>query len=756
VADGLRLSSEEAREIINLLGIYLRGRGVDQQAARELVLNWQARQPETLVGRGVGDLAEELVDNEIRRVYSSKENFSCELARKCRYISEQKLCDPPACLYLDSRKAPPPKWDEFLTEGSGGGAGEERPSKKSPLVKIGERIPVWIAEHHFRTVSDIERVYRYDHGVYVGDGEIVLKARIETEFPNITSEVVVRDVIGKVRRRTYIDREAFNEDHIVNLQNGLLDLETLQVRPHSPDVLTTSQLPVSYDPAATCPRIIQFWQEVSQPQDLPLLGEIAGWLLWPEYKVHVAIMLLGQGRNGKGTLLRLLTAFLGTQNVSNVTLQDLVADRFAKADLYGKLANIGGDIPSKDLSDTAPFRMLTGEDDNRAQEKYKPAFSFRNNAKLLFSANVLPRSPDDTYAFYSRWIILEFLNRFNPVEGTGDPDLLAKLTTSQELSGLLNLALEGLARLRANRWRFSYSKTVEDVELMYKRNANPVLAFLLDECEPATDSYIEKGVFFNRFKAYAERHGIRPMSVTRFGILLKDQAEIPVSDFRLWIEHGDRPRCWLGVRFADRATECQSTPSIVLPTPILGSEGEEEERGGREDRDKQNYGRYGQNGMDCTPPPGEDPGQREDSGPGKPPRPSPAPSLQAEFQQAEERARAKEEQFKTPAPGQQDEYLAALVRFRTSYKTTRPDPSDPFRFVEEQLQPGDEILVDYERALRWAARGLVDVIEIILPYEPAEDAIKIAAETPEESPARVDGYTARFAATPAILTAEEA
>jgi phage/plasmid-associated DNA primase len=48
----------------------------------------------------------------------------------------------------------------------------------------------------------------------------------------------------------------------------------------------------------------------------------------------------------------------------------------------------------------------------------------------------------------------------------------------------LNIALAGLARLKANGWKFSYDKTVEDVEVMYKRNANPVYAFLIDECEP--------------------------------------------------------------------------------------------------------------------------------------------------------------------------------------------------------------------------------------------------------------------------------
>jgi len=466
------------------------------------------------------------------------------------------------------------------------------------LAEINERIPDWIAEHKFKTVSDTERLYRYVHGVYLDDGETVLKSLIENEFGDITSNRLVQDIIGKVKRRTYVDRDLFNHKNILNVKNGLLNLETLQLLPHTPDYLSTAQIDVFYNPEAKAPKIQKFLKEAAQSQDIALIEEIIGWLLWPDYNVHKAVMLLGPGRNGKGTLLRLITAFLGSKSISNVTLQDLVADRFAKADLYGKLANIGGDLPSKDLSDTAAFRNLTGGDDNRAQEKYRPAFSFRNKAKLMFSANVLPRSPDDTYAFYSRWILIEFLHIFDLQKGTADPDLDAKLQTPEELSGLLNIALAGLERLRANGWRFTYDKTVEDVEIMYKRNANPVYAFLLDECEQgeATD-YIEKTLFYNHFKEYAIKHGIRPLSSTKFGELLKDQSEIPVSSFRPWVEYGDRPRCWQGVRFKHRASMCQSIPSIVLPTPSSRENGIEDENENeikdREGRDCRNPGRYG-------------------------------------------------------------------------------------------------------------------------------------------------------------------
>ncbi|TFH50234.1 MAG: hypothetical protein E4G89_03650 [Methanothrix sp.] len=446
---------------------------------------------------------------------------------------------------------------------------------ENALAGIIDRIPAWIEEHHFKTVSDTKKIYHYDHGVYLDNGETILEALIEAEFPDFTNNKLVSDIIGKVKRRTYTDRDLFNAGHVINLKNGLLGLETMQLQPHTPDYLSTAQLDVLYNPDAKAPNIVKFLQEVAQSGDVALIEEIIGWLLWPDYHIHKAIMLVGPGRNGKGTLLRLITAFMGRKSISNVTLQDLVSDTFAKSDLYGKLANIGGDLPAKDLSDTSAFRNLTGGDDNRAQEKYRPAFNFRNKAKMLFSANVLPRSQDDTYAFYSRWILLEFLNRFILDDGSADPDLDSKLQTPEELSGLLNIALEGLKRLKANGWKFSYTKTAEDVERMYKRNANPVFAFLIDECEAggATD-YIEKSVFFDRFNAYAKKHNLRPMSTTKFGELLKDQTEIPVSTFRPWVDRGDRPMCWSGVKFKTPLTKKEENGEKTPKTPEKGEKTE--------------------------------------------------------------------------------------------------------------------------------------------------------------------------------------
>ena len=136
---------------------------------------------------------------------------------------------------------------------------------------------------------------------------------------------------------------------------------------------------------------------------------------------------------------------VGKQNVSHPTLQELLGDRFASADLNCKLVNVFADLEADKLVNTGRFKALVSGDSIRAQRKHQQAFSFRNYAKLIFSTNKIPESMDNSYAYYRRWVILPFDRIFEGEKE--DTDLISKLTTEEELSGLLNLAQKGLTKL---------------------------------------------------------------------------------------------------------------------------------------------------------------------------------------------------------------------------------------------------------------------------------------------------------------------
>jgi hypothetical protein len=162
---------------------------------------------------------------------------------------------------------------------------------------------------------------------------------------------------------------------LLNARNGMLDWRTGDLHAHSPEHLSITQIPVAWDPDATCPTVDEFLAQVLPDDAQRLAREIFGYALWPSGRMRRSVMLLGSGSNGKSTWLALARALLGPRNVSSVPLQAFGESRFATADVYGKLANLCGDLDARALRRSDTFKTLTGGSDAvRDERKYETAF----------------------------------------------------------------------------------------------------------------------------------------------------------------------------------------------------------------------------------------------------------------------------------------------------------------------------------------------------------------------------------------------
>lgn len=148
--------------------------------------------------------------------------------------------------------------------------------------------------------------------------------------------------------------------------------------------------------------------------------------------------------------------------------------------------------------------MLSGGGTVSAEFKFHDRFQFKNYAKLVFSCNKVPESPDDTTAFFRRWVIINFPNQFLEGDLKTDPNILKKLTIPSELSGFFNWAIEGLKRLLQN-GKFSNAKSVEETREQYIRASDPVKAFAMDRIEFKAGSVITKDQVYKAFIEYCEK-----------------------------------------------------------------------------------------------------------------------------------------------------------------------------------------------------------------------------------------------------------
>lgn len=371
--------------------------------------------------------------------------------------------------------------------------------QQSTLEKLIEKLE---GQYHFKTLTDTREIWRYDDskGIFVNNGDIVIRARLEDEFGLEFTNKAVSEFLGHIERRNYFDRSGFDPDiEWLPLEDCVINLKTLETKPHSPDFLATVQVPVSYyfhgqsnlilnffewveDPLSLsvfCSEIIKFMHQVMASDDVETVLDIIAYCLWRGLPFHKYLLFNGSGRNGKGTMLSVIKAFLGPKNVAGESLDRLMTNRFSTSKLYGKLANIHADLSNEALKDTGILKMLTGGDPIPAEEKFKKPFWFINTSKLLFSANQIPETPDESDAFFARPIIVNFPNQF--IGAKADPNRLKKLTTKEELSGLLRLVLRRLPRVLERGIGNLAAGGAEIIEQNYDKymlSSDPIRAFL--------------------------------------------------------------------------------------------------------------------------------------------------------------------------------------------------------------------------------------------------------------------------------------
>jgi P4 family phage/plasmid primase-like protien len=394
---------------------------------------------------------------------------------------------------------------------------QEPEERTDYVIEITNQI---MKEYTFKTMKDTKEIYYYDDdkGLYLNGGEWLIQEHAEILNSKVRT-VQVNEVINHIRRRTGVDRNQFDSNpDILNLQNGFLNIKSGEFSEHSPDKLSLTQLPIIYDPEAKCPNILRFLEEVLLPGDVNTALQIIGYCIYKSTRYEKAIILYGRsGDNGKGTFIRLIESFVGLENTSHVSLQDL-SDKFGAADLYGKMVNTCGDISADKISRSGIFKMLVSGDIIRAQRKYGQPFNFRNYAKLIFSANQIPDSEDRTFAFYKRWILLDFKKVFRDNK---DTNLIDKLTTPEELSGLLNSALKALKQLQEDEGFREIS--IEETMKQYNKNTNTTTTFLEERCilDPGNpECYTLTTRVYNEYVIYSKEKNERQLEANVFGARL--------------------------------------------------------------------------------------------------------------------------------------------------------------------------------------------------------------------------------------------
>ncbi len=403
-------------------------------------------------------------------------------------------------------------------------------------------------KYHIKTIGTNreKKLYIYKDGIYK-EGIDFIKSEIQNTLEENASSFIKKEITEILKDLTYIEEEDIGiEPNFLNLNNGILNLENMELLPHDHNKVFFTKIPVNYNPEAKCPLICNFLEEILDPEVITIIQEWTGFILYRKYFIKKAIIFVGEKDTGKTTLLNIITKLIGEENISGVNLQRISSDKFAIAHLKNKYLNVFDDLSIKDISDNGAFKMVTGGGLVTGEFKFGGQFQFKNYAKLTFSCNKIPsvkETNDDAY--FSRWIIIPF----NYATDKPDKFLLDRILTQEEMSGLFNFALKGLDRILKQQ-SFSYKKEPEEIKEEMLKSGSPVANFVFDRLEKgAGDDWISKEDLYKEFSKYVNEKDLPTQLMTTFGKNINRYCDF-VSDGKKGVVTG-----WRGIKIKNNKKE---------------------------------------------------------------------------------------------------------------------------------------------------------------------------------------------------------
>lgn len=289
---------------------------------------------------------------------------------------------------------------------------------------------------------------------------------------------------------------------------------------------TFIQIPVDYDPKAECLVIDQFLSDVFGFESVPLIYEMLAYFLMPHVKYQKAFILYGEPSTGKTTFYDMISKFYNKlKYFSELRLHELEI-QFEMQNLMHKMVNYFDDLPNNKIGDTEAFRRVVTNNYLSSSIKFvNGKVDWRNRTKLVFSCNTLPPvKKTEGDAFFRRWILIMCSTIFkdadimsqedidDPLVMEKDYDILDKITTDEEFSGLLNKILEAWLRLKGRGSFPKEWKNTEYIKGLWMMDINPIKLFVDECCFIAPDETEDYNLFYHALNRFRKEHKAKPVT----------------------------------------------------------------------------------------------------------------------------------------------------------------------------------------------------------------------------------------------------
>lgn len=326
------------------------------------------------------------------------------------------------------------------------------------------------------------------------------------------------------------------EPLLLAVANGIVDLTTGKLIPGRPDQYIKTASPIPYFADAPEPKIfISFLNEVfaRDQETIKYVQRLLGYSLLGKVREHILVILVGEGRNGKGTLLQIIAYVLGPYAgaVKSSLLLDQGRLKSSSApnpdilDLRGKRFVWAAETNKDSRIDPGIVKWLTGDDILVGRPLYgRDEIRFRPSHTLFLMTNDKPKIPgaDNDFAFWQRIQVLTFTESFidEPQEHNHhkvDKDLSEKL--KKEAEGILAWMVRGC--LAYQREGLNPPQKIKDAVNDYRNEEDDLPEFIEECCELGPDFRVSAEVIYEAYCRWAKTSDCIEISQKIFGGKMK-------------------------------------------------------------------------------------------------------------------------------------------------------------------------------------------------------------------------------------------
>lgn len=374
----------------------------------------------------------------------------------------------------------------------------------------------------------------YENGYYKRVDDNTFKGYIKRHIERFDEQLVISHDLDEVYKLLLTDGKRVHSadinsaDNLICFENGVLNIDTMELMPHSPEYLITIQIPCNWiyksgNLPPECPCFTRFLETLTggDAEMLRLLWEFIGFVISniPGYIPKKALFLYGPGNTGKSQLLELIKRLIGSENYASTDMREL-EERFATAAIWNKRLAGSPDMSAMKVDELKVFKKLTGGDDIPFEFKGKDRFTDKFRGVLMFCTNELPKfGGDKGDHVYDRMLLCPCNNVIPPEKR--DRLLIDRLYAERE--GIVYNAVQALIRLKKNGYSFTEPELCRWEIERYKTENDNVLQFL-DECTERREVLEQSGgtwksstgQVYNAYQDWAKKNGFYMLSNAEF------------------------------------------------------------------------------------------------------------------------------------------------------------------------------------------------------------------------------------------------